>query len=81
MMDDYKIERAAIRLMDRYGKGALPKVVELIKMYMASNDTEKAKIWVKIGYIIKEKQQIQSVEQVKNKKIIKKAREKYGVTA
>lgn len=63
-MNPLDIERTAIRLIQKYGKKALPKAVEVTKYYLNSDDEEAAKRWVKIGYEIKKLQQIESISEV-----------------
>lgn len=63
-MDDINIERTAIRLIQKYGKKALPKAVEVTKYYLNSDDEDNAKRWVKIGYAIKKAQNIESASQI-----------------
>ena len=55
-MEDHKIERAAIQLIQKYGRKALPKAVEVIKHYVASNDETSANRWIAIGYAIRRAQ-------------------------
>ena len=61
-MQDYEIERTAIRMTQEYGKRALPKAVEVAKYYLSEADNDNAKRWVSIGYAIKRILQIESVK-------------------
>jgi hypothetical protein len=61
-MEDYEIERTAMRMTQEYGKKALPKAVEVAKYYLGEADNDAAKRWVSIGYAIKRIMQIESIK-------------------
>ena len=63
-MQDYEIERSAVRLCQKYGKKALPKAVEVVKFYLGEGDSDSAKRWVSIGYAVKKLQNIKNIEEV-----------------
>jgi hypothetical protein len=72
-MEDYEIQRTAMRMTQEYGKKALPKAVEVAKYYLGESDNDAAKRWVRIGYAIKKLMQIESVNEAL--KVAEKAKE------
>jgi hypothetical protein len=63
-MQDYEIERTAMRMIQEYGKRALPKAVDVAKYYLGESDNDNAKRWVNIGYAIKKMLQAEKVNSV-----------------
>lgn len=63
-MKEYEIKRAATRLIQKYGKRALPKAVEVARFYLAERDDTNAKRWISIGYEIKNLLKIYSVNEI-----------------
>ena len=63
-MEDYTTERTAIRLIQKYGKKALPKAVEVARYYLEEGDDEAAKRWVHIGYAVRHHMKIDSIQDV-----------------
>jgi len=63
-MEDYLKKRAAIRLIQKYGKKALPKTVEVARFYLGERDEDNAKRWVTIGYEVKRILQLENVQDI-----------------
>jgi hypothetical protein len=63
-MEDYTTKRTATILIQKYGKKALPKAVEVAKYYLTERDDENAKRWVSIGYEIKHMLKIYSIKEI-----------------
>lgn len=63
-MEDYAKKRAAIRLIQKYGKKALPKAVDVARFYLGEKDEENAKRWISIGYEVKRTLQIDNVAEI-----------------
>lgn len=63
-MEEHTKKRAAIQLVQKYGKKALPKTVEVAKFYLGERDEENAKRWISIGYEVKRILQIDNVAEV-----------------
>lgn len=55
-MEDHKIERSAMLMIEKYGDKALSKAVSAAMHYTENNDEEGASRWIKIGYAIRQKQ-------------------------
>jgi len=63
-MEDYTKKRAATMLIQKYGKKALPKAVDVAKYYLGERDDENAKRWVSIGYEIKDMLNVRNVQEI-----------------
>ncbi|MDA0780936.1 MAG: hypothetical protein PQ612_01610 [Rickettsiales bacterium] len=63
-MKEYEIKRAATRLIQKYGKRALPKAVEVARFYLGERDDANAKRWINIGYEVKHLLNIYSVNEI-----------------
>lgn len=64
-MEDYKIERTANLLVQKYGITSLPKAVAAAKYYLEEGDEDAAKRWVSIGFAIKKIQAKDSITRLK----------------
>ncbi len=62
-MEKYAIDRAAKQLIQKYGRKALPKVVNVVKYYLEAGDDSNAKRWISIGYAVKRIDKIETIEE------------------
>lgn len=63
-MNEHEVKRAAIRLIQKYGKKALPKAVAVSRYYLGERDEDNAKRWVYIGMEVRKMQQVESIKDI-----------------